>query len=204
MDGIRTRAAIAVSTLMLGICLGCLNFLGCANSSISNLFHNRDSDDSLTISGDQNSAEAGDLATRLPGSLSQSDTSSAQLTRWHDSWGDALAESQSTGHPILADFTGSDWCHWCTKLKQNVFETPTFQQWAGENVVLLELDYPKRKNQAADIKQQNEQLATRYQISSYPTVLLLATDGNVIGQVKYSKDMSPTAWVDAAEALLTQ
>ena len=63
----------------------------------------------------------------------------APLSIWHDSYESAIEESQKTGKPILADFTGSDWCHWCVKLKTDVFETETFQNWAQDNVVLLEL-----------------------------------------------------------------
>ena len=59
--------------------------------------------------------------------------------------------------PIMANFTGSDWCGWCKKLKKAVFDTKIFQDWAAENVVLFELDYPRRTPQNAEIKKQNQE-----------------------------------------------
>ncbi len=182
MDGMR----IYTPLIMVGVLL--LACDGCAKSSLDNLFRRDVSDD------------AGNFATSQLSS--ESDASSAEAVYWHESWEAAVSESRVKGRPIVADFTGSDWCHWCTKLKQDVFESATFREWARENVVLLEVDYPKRKPQASDIKLQNEQLATRYRISSYPTVLMLAADGQVIGQVKYQKDMSAKSWVQQADALL--
>ena len=57
--------------------------------------------------------------------------------------------------PILANFTGSDWCGWCKKLDADVFSKPEFQAWAKENVVLLELDFPRRFQIPAKNQQQN-------------------------------------------------
>jgi len=184
MDGTRIFAPF----VLVGAMLWTGN--GCATSSLESLFRRDVSED-----------DGGNFATRERGS--ESLVSSAGRVDWHESWETAVSESRSTGRPILADFTGSDWCHWCTKLKQDVFESPSFREWSKENVVLLEIDFPKRRNQAADIKQQNEQLAARYRISSYPTVLMLAPDGQVIGQVKYQQGMSATSWVQAANALLS-
>ena len=104
------------------------------------------------------------------------------VSNWHESMLLAQRESAETGKPILADFTGSDWCHWCVKLKQDVFETEVFQNWAAENVVLLELDYPKQGTQTPEIKRQNAELAERYKIQSYPTVLLLDANGECLAK----------------------
>ena len=51
--------------------------------------------------------------------------------------------SKKTGKPILANFTGSDWCGWCKKLKYEVFDKPAFKAWAEKTVVLVELDFPR-------------------------------------------------------------
>ena len=52
--------------------------------------------------------------------------------------------SKKTGKPIMANFTGSDWCGWCVKLKNEVFDKPAFKEWAAKTVVLVELDFPRR------------------------------------------------------------
>ncbi|QEG22598.1 thioredoxin family protein [Mariniblastus fucicola] len=122
--------------------------------------------------------------------------------KWHQSLTAAIAEAQQSDKLILADFTGSDWCHWCVKLKQDVFETSAFKSWASDNVVLLELDYPKGSQLPPEIHQQNQMLKSRYGISSYPTVLLLDVEGNVRAKMGYEKGKSASQWVQIAESKL--
>lgn len=82
----------------------------------------------------------------------------------------AYAESKETGKPIMANFTGSDWCGWCKKLSAAVFNKQEFKTWAAENVVLLELDYPRRFKVPADIKKQNQDLQRAFGVSGFPTI----------------------------------
>ena len=72
--------------------------------------------------------------------------------------------------PILANFTGSDWCGWCKKLDADVFSKPEFQAWAKENVVLLELDFPRRFQIPAKNQQQNAAMQQALQVTGYPTI----------------------------------
>ena len=67
---------------------------------------------------------------------------------WHTDLDKATEISNKTKKPLLLFFTGSDWCGWCIKLQKEVLHTPEFDAWAKENVVLLELDYPKRTAQS--------------------------------------------------------
>jgi protein disulfide-isomerase len=83
---------------------------------------------------------------------------------------DAYAESITTGKPILANFTGSDWCGWCIRLKNEVFKTDKFLTWAAENVVLLELDFPRKKTMSEELRVQNSSLAQAFQVTGYPTI----------------------------------
>jgi thioredoxin-related protein len=158
------------------ICLSILSFLpgliGCTSSSFKTMFRK----------------DVADLRESIP------------LTAWNDSYEAALKESEATGKPVLADFTGSDWCQWCVKLKRDVFETEEFKQWADENVVLLELDYPKRSQQSPEIARQNAQLKDRYNIKSYPTVLLLDSSGQVLGELGYMS--TPQEWIATAQSFL--
>lgn len=120
---------------------------------------------------------------------------------WIESYADALKLSAKTGKPIIADFTGSDWCGWCIKLKAEVFDTPEFNKWAKENVILLELDYPNAKPQSAAIKKQNAELQQKYQIRGYPTILFLNSKGEPIGKSGYMAG-GPKPWIQNAEANL--
>ncbi|MFN0214153.1 MAG: thioredoxin family protein [Saprospiraceae bacterium] len=80
--------------------------------------------------------------------------------------------SDATKKPIFGFFTGSDWCGWCRKLQSDVFEKNAFVEWAKKNVVLLELDFPRRKQLPAELAQQNQALQQAFKISGYPTIWL--------------------------------
>lgn len=89
---------------------------------------------------------------------------------WLTSIDEAQQLSEKTKKPILANFTGSDWCGWCVKLSKEVFNQPEFKEWADKNVVLLELDFPRNKIQTDAIKQQNTGLQQAFQVQNFPTI----------------------------------
>ncbi len=89
---------------------------------------------------------------------------------------EAYAISKKTGKPILANFTGSDWCGWCKRLRANVFVHDDFKDWAKENVVLLELDFPRRTQIPTKYRQQNANLQRAFAVRGYPTVWVFHLD----------------------------
>ena len=91
------------------------------------------------------------------------------------------------GIPILADFSGSDWCGWCIKLDREVFSQKAFKDFAKGGVVLFLADFPQSKKQSADVARQNGELAKRYGVRGYPTVLLLDEAGKVLSRTGYRK-----------------
>ena len=62
----------------------------------------------------------------------------------------AIEISQKTNKPIMLFFTGSDWCGWCKKLVKEVYKTSEFNTWARKNVVLVEVDFPRRNKLSSD------------------------------------------------------
>lgn len=120
---------------------------------------------------------------------------------WLESYKDAMDQAQSSSKPVLIDFTGTDWCVWCERLSEEVFDKATFQTWAEENVVLLKLDFPRSGNQSATLKRQNEGLAKKFEINSYPTVLFLAPDGSELGRTGYVKG-GPSSFIKTAERII--
>ena len=84
-------------------------------------------------------------------------TAKSPLT-WYTNLGEAQKISAAKKKPIFAFFTGSDWCGWCHKLHNDVLNKPAFIEWAKKNVVLLELDYPRRKQLSPELQQQNGEL----------------------------------------------
>ena len=74
---------------------------------------------------------------------------------WHTDVNKAIEISIETEKPLFFFFTGSDWCGWCIKLQKEVFFLPEFKKWATKNVILVELDFPKRTPISDDLKKQN-------------------------------------------------
>ena len=120
---------------------------------------------------------------------------------WITSYADALALAKKQKKLVLADFTGSDWCVWCKRLKEEVFDKPEFLTWAEKNVILLELDYPRSTPQSDDLKKQNEKLAKDFKVEGYPTILFLDASGKKVGQSGY-KQGGPPAWLKSIEKIM--
>ena len=102
----------------------------------------------------------------------------AENAGWLVNLDEAYAKSKETGRPIMANFTGSDWCGWCKRLTANVFIHEAFKQWADKNVVLLELDFPRGKFIPENIKGQNASLQQAFQVQGFPTIWLFRLDKN--------------------------
>ena len=111
-------------------------------------------------------------------SLFSQDAKPTEALEWHTNLMEAHDISAKTKKPIFAFFTGSDWCGWCIKLQRNVFDKPEFIKWAKENVVLLELDFPRTKQLPPELAQQNASMQQAFGVSGYPTVWLFKTNKN--------------------------
>ena len=88
---------------------------------------------------------------------------------WHTDVNKAINISIQTGKPLFFFFTGSDWCGWCKKLVREVFVKPEFATWADKNVVLVELDFPKRTKLPEATQKQNRELGQIFGVRGYPT-----------------------------------
>jgi thiol-disulfide isomerase/thioredoxin len=118
---------------------------------------------------------------------------------WLTDWEKATAEAKRSNKPILINFTGSDWCGWCIRLKKEVFVTDTFKSWAAQNVILMEADFPRQKALPPNVATQNQQLSQRYQITGYPSILFVGADGNPLGPRYGYQEGGPEAWIKGAE-----
>jgi protein disulfide-isomerase len=127
---------------------------------------------------------------------------------WHTNVKEAITISEKAKKPLLMFFTGSDWCGWCIRLQKEVLKTPEFQKWANENVILVELDYPRRTPQTPEIKTQNNELQQAFGIQGFPTVYFV-NGKNVAGKVNFEGLGStgyvaggPSAWLSVANQIL--
>ena len=102
-------------------------------------------------------------------------------------WGNDLSTAQQEAKGqhklILLNFSGSDWCGPCIKLKKDVFESEEFKAFAEANLVLVRADFPRlKKNQLAkDQQAKNDALAERYNHDGkFPLTVLLNEQGKVL------------------------
>lgn len=101
---------------------------------------------------------------------------------WSDDYKAALATAAKENKKVLIDFTGSDWCGWCIKLKKGTFDQPAFKDYADKNLVLVEVDFPQTKSLSPEVKKQNDALQQQFQVQGFPTLVLLDSQGKVIKQ----------------------
>ena len=58
------------------------------------------------------------------------------------------------------------------RLKKEVFNHEEFKIWTDENIILVELDFPRRKKIDPKILNQNRELARIFGVSGYPYLLV--------------------------------
>ncbi|MBN2645934.1 MAG: thioredoxin family protein [Desulfuromonadaceae bacterium] len=120
---------------------------------------------------------------------------------WMENYQQALFVAKDQGKPLLLDFTGSDWCHWCIKLEKEVFSQPEFADYAAGNLVLVRVDFPKWQEQSEELVEQNEDLARKFRVRGFPTVVLLDPDGNKIATTGY-QESDAAAYVEHLKRIL--
>jgi protein disulfide-isomerase len=119
---------------------------------------------------------------------------------WLTNYEQARSQARTENKMVLMDFTGSDWCGWCMKLKREVFSTQVFKDYADTNLVLLEVDFPRSKPQTTEQKRANEALQQQYQIEGYPTIIVLNPEGKQVGKLGYQPG-GPKPFIAALEKL---
>ncbi len=104
---------------------------------------------------------------------------------WQTDFAAAKTKAKAEKKLLLCDFTGSDWCVWCKKLKAEVFDQPEFQAFAPERFILVEFDFPNQKELPDELKTQNAALSKQYKVQGFPTVLLMDPEGHVVARTGY-------------------
>jgi thioredoxin-related protein len=102
---------------------------------------------------------------------------------WKLNFSEAKSLAVSDHKMILLNFSGSDWCGPCIKLKKEVFESAEFEKYAAENLVLVRADFPRQKKNQLDKEQvaKNEALAEQYNPKGvFPLTVLIDSRGNIV------------------------
>lgn len=112
---------------------------------------------------------------------------SAAELNWMTDLPAAQSKAKEEKKMVLMDFTGSDWCGWCIKLNKEIFNTEQFAAYAKTNLVLVEIDFPRRKKQSDALKKANQALQEKYKVKGYPTIIVLNSEGKQIGELGYER-----------------
>jgi thioredoxin-related protein len=119
---------------------------------------------------------------------------------WHTDLTAAQAQATKEKKMVLLDFSSSDSCIACVKLKKEVFSQAAFLNYAKTNLVLVEVDFPLRKKLSPEQTQANAALAEKYQVDSYPTIVVLDSAGRKLGVLE-DQPGEPQAFIALLEKL---
>lgn len=118
---------------------------------------------------------------------------------WKTDFEAAKAAATKSGKVMVLDFTGSDWCVWCVRMKKDTLDKPEFTQYAAKNLVLVELDFPNDKPQTSAQKKANKALKDKYGVRGFPTFLIVDAAGKELGRVEGYLEGGPKAFITAIE-----
>jgi protein disulfide-isomerase len=128
---------------------------------------------------------------------------------WHTDLNKAIELANKEKKPLMLFFTGSDWCGWCVKLQKEVFTQNEFKKWAQDNVVLVEVDFPRANIQTEEVKAQNRNLQQQFGVRGYPTCWFVKADKLKDGKVNFTQLGSkgyeaggPMNWVNSATTII--
>lgn len=107
---------------------------------------------------------------------------------WLVNYEEALTLAKEQDRAVLVSFSGSDWCNNCMRLSKELFETEAFLNYASDNLVLLNLDFPAKKQNklSQELTEQNDELAEKFnKKGSFPLTILLNKHGQLIAPMDY-------------------
>jgi thioredoxin-related protein len=128
---------------------------------------------------------------------------------WHTDLNKAIELANKEKKPMMLFFTGSDWCGWCVRLQKEVFTQNEFKKWAQDNVILVEVDFPRANIQTEEVKTQNRNLQQQFAVRGYPTCWFVKADKLKDGKVNFTQLGSkgyeaggPVNWVNSATTII--
>ena len=100
----------------------------------------------------------------------------------------AKAAAKAANRPILAVFSGSDWCKPCIMYEQEVFSKPEFIAYAKDKLVLAHFDFPRMKKNQLPAAQQKMNDAAAAQLNregDFPLAVVISPEGKVLAKTGY-------------------
>ena len=122
--------------------------------------------------------------------------------KWHDNYADAKVEAEQLNLPILLLYTAPEWCGYCVKLEDRVFDTSDFRKFAKGNLVLLIADFSKKSDKEKWMKR-NSILVEKFKVGGYPCTYFITADLKKLGRLGgYEEDWSTEVYIEKMEAIV--
>jgi thioredoxin-related protein len=122
---------------------------------------------------------------------------------WNTDFEKAKTEATQSHKLIILNFSGSDWCAPCIRTKEEIFESSAFQNYAEQNLVLVNADFPRlRKNQLSkEQTKRNEALADKYNPDGkFPLTILFDETGKILARWEGYPNESPEKFIQQINA----
>ena len=113
---------------------------------------------------------------------------------WTDDFDAARKLAEKDAKPMLVLFTGSDWCIWCQRLEEQVLSQHAFSTVIPKEMVAVFLDFPNDGSVKPQRRMRNEELARKYGVRGFPTVLLMDAEGKPFARTGF-RPGGPEAYV---------
>ncbi|MGN6395863.1 MAG: thioredoxin family protein [Mucilaginibacter sp.] len=126
---------------------------------------------------------------------------------WLGNFETAKTEAVKEHKLILINFSGSDWCGPCIRLRKEILESNDFESYAAAHLVLVRADFPRlKKNQLS--KEQvklNEALADKYNSQGkFPYTLLVDENGKVLKEWDGYPDENPAQFIKQVDDIVSK
>ena len=102
---------------------------------------------------------------------------------WSGDFNAAQKQAAQEHKLIVINFSGSDWCGPCIRLRKEILESATFENYASDHLILVRADFPRQKKNQLSKEQVklNEALADKYNPDGkFPYTLLVDQTGKVL------------------------
>jgi thioredoxin-related protein len=124
---------------------------------------------------------------------------------WHNNLQEAKEVAGKEHKHILLNFSGSDWCGPCIRLRKEIFDKDVFKKMADSQLILVNADFPRmKKNKLTPQQQQlNDAMADQYNAQGkFPYTVLMNADGKVLKAWDGFPEMAPEEFSKQVESII--
>jgi thioredoxin-related protein len=120
---------------------------------------------------------------------------------WLTDFEKAKVIAKNEHKPILMLFTGSDWCPPCKAMHNDLFPNKEFVE-LSKQVVLVMVDFPRRKPMSAEQRRKNGELQRKFHRGGVPTFVAVDADENILGKISGYRYGAPQRNIDFVKKMI--